>query len=765
MTVPGPTLPEAAAAAESASTPGPAKGSAADLRSRLAAGRVHEVVHELWRSGSVADEAADASGENAPAARLIWLVQALASLHLGGAARRVLAARATPDLDVPAIDAQLATLPDGRLHWDRFDRTLQENLAVLAEHQPEAAARLGDAEAVRARLRRLEVHRDAAGLVHVLRPAAAGDPAAGVWLGGFVDRRPERGFTAPSLGGSPQRLLLAGAGTGRLVDRGMATTETPGGVPPVQVHLLEPDLDAFAAWLALADRRASLQESRLFIAAGPDAIDAWVRRMGERQGLAIPDHVFCADPDTDLDPLAVARATIVRQRTESIHAAVDELARRWAGIGDADAAARIRPGATVVGFTSRYTTVLKHAMRDVARCFEALGYRFVLLEEPADGEHLFAADIARRLIAEDASLVVVFNRLRPESIPIFGRIPLLSIVLDPVDEILSREGAARVGTRDVVAGFYADRAVREFGYPARRYLPQHFFPIDPTRFHDGPLEPADAERFACDLVYVGHAKGTPEAWHEQCRRSFQPPIDPVLEAAREILAETVAAGGVFVDHGRARLIADEACRRAGIDLPDRVRSNIAAMHVHRLHDITWRRTALEWAVRWAAATGRRLHLHGEGWSRDPVFRPFDRGPVGNETEARKAYRGARLALQLLPSGFAHQRSFEALASGTLVITRESPNDFLLGDRQAFRRQYGDGENAPSIHYRVGFRSLDETAFADEAEFIACCERWLGDENARTARREQLAAVVRTRCTWDAVLPRILDGMRAAIALT
>ncbi len=757
MTVHGPTLPDAAAAAPAA--PAPARGSAADLRSRLAAGRVHEVVHELWRVGSAND--ADAAAEDGPAARLVWLVQALASLQLGGAARRVLAARATADLDVPAIDAQLATLPDGRLDWDRFDRTLQENLLVLAEHQPEAAARVGDAETVHARLRRLEVHRDAAGLVHVLRPTE--DASAGLWLGGFVDRRPERGFTAPSQGGTPQRLLIAGVGTGRLVDRGMATTETPSGVPPVQVHLLEPDLDAFAAWLALADRRGSLQESRLIISVGSDAIDGWIRRMGERQGLAIPDRVFCADPDTDLEPLAAARATIVRERTESIHTAVAELGRRWAGIDDAEAAARIRPGATVVGFTSRHTTVLKHAMRDVGRCFEALGHRFVLVEEPSEGEHLFAADIARRLVAEDASLVVVFNRLRPDSVPIFGSVPLLSIVLDPVDEILSREGAARVGPRDVLAGFYADRAVREFGYPARRYLPQHFFPIDPTRFHDGPLDEVDAGRFTSDLVYVGHDKGTPEAWHEQCRRSFQPSIDPVLDAAREILGEAVA-GGAFIHHAKAREIADEACRRAGIDLPDRVRSNVAAMHVHRLHDITWRRTALEWAVRWATRTGRRLHLHGEGWSRDPLFRPFDRGPVGNETEARKAYRGARLALQLLPSGFGHQRSFEALASGTLVITRESPNDFMLGDRHAFRQRYGDGDGAPSIHYRAGFRSLDETAFADEAEFAACCERWLGDEHARRARRDALAAVVRSRCTWDAVLPRILDGVRAAIAL-
>ncbi|MHC4810510.1 MAG: glycosyltransferase family protein [Planctomycetota bacterium] len=760
MTVPGPILPTSTPAASPAA---PAAGSPADLRSRLAAGRVHEVIHELWRASDPPVASGDAGEDGGPAARLIWLVQALASLRLGAAARRVLAARATAELDVPAIDAQLATLPDGRLDWDRFDRTLQENLVALAEHHPEVAARLGDADAVRERLRRLEPHRDAAGLVHVLRPAD--DASAGTWLGGFVDRRPERGFTAPVQGGTPERLLIAGVGTGRLVDRGMATTETASGAPPVQVHLLEPDLDAFAAWLALADRRAALVESRLIIAVGSDATDLWVRRMTDRTGLAVPDRVFCADPDTDLSPLADARATIVRRRTESIHEAVHDLARRWAAIGDADAAARIRPGATVIGFTSRYTTVLKHAMRDVARCFETLGYRFVLVEEPSEGEHLFAADIARRIAEEDAALVVVFNRLRPDSIPLFGPVPLLSIVLDPVDEILSRQGATRVGPRDVLAGFYADRAVREFGYPARRYLPQHFFPIDPTRFHDGPLDAADADRFACDLVYVGHCKGTPEAWHAQCLRSFQPSIDPVLEAAREILNETTADGRAFIDHGRARQIADEACRRAGVDLPDRVRSNVAAMHVHRLHDITWRRTALQWAARWAARTGRRLHLHGEGWSRDPEFRPFDRGPVSNETEARKAYRGARLALQLLPSGFAHQRSFEALASGTLVITRESPNDFLLGDRHAFRRQYGDGDGAPSIHYRVGFRGLDETAFADEAEFAACCERWLGDDDARTARRDQLAAVVRSRCTWDAVLPRVLDGVRAAIALT
>jgi len=228
--------------------------------------------------------------------------------------------------------------------------------------------------------------------------------------------------------------------------------------------------------------------------------------------------------------------------------------------------------------------------------------------------------------------------------------------------------------------------------------------------------------------------------------------------------EHIAAGDRFIHHRESRAIVDEACRRTGIDLHDRVRSNVASVHVHRLRDIAWRRTALQWAARWASRTGRRLHLHGHGWAEDPEFRAFARGPVDHDAEARLAYRGARLALQLLPSGLPHQRTFEALCSGSLVVARESPNDFLLGDRHAFRRAHGDGAEAPSVLYQAGFRSLDELVFADEDEFGACVDRWLADDAGRRDRQSELAAVVREQFTWNAVLPRFLEGTRAAIGL-
>ncbi len=792
------------------------------LRLRLARGEVHGFVHELWRR-ITGDPGVPAPGSPAERAGLAaGLIQALAGLRLGAAARHVLElvpeAAAVPgpepggaaDAPSPAdahaahpatppeadahaahpaappardavrrLDEQLAVLPDGRLDWARFDRTLVENHAVLAEHHPRAAERLGSLASLRARRDRLEIHRDAAGLVHVLDRGAPGEGAEGAavdpdtglaprprprWVGGFVDRRAERGFEAPRVGSAPARLLIVGAGTGRLVDRVVATTTTSAGVPPVHVHLIESDVDAMLAWLALADRRTSLADPRLLLFAGPAAVADWRARLEDRAGIPMPDHVLVADPTADAEAVARARAAVTHGRTARIEAAVASLGERWADRTDAAAAAAIRPGATVVGFTSRHTTMLKFAMRDVADAFERLGYRFVTVEEPSDGEHLFAADIADVLDREDAALVVAFNRLRPGAMPLFGAAPLLTLVLDPVDEILSREGARRVGRRDVVCGFYADRAVADHGYPPRRYLPLSFFPIATSTFHDAPLTPAEAERFDCDLVYVGHPRGTADAWHAHCTRSFPPEIAPVLDAARAMLEERTHDPRAVLHVPACRAIVNEACARTGVDLSDRMRSNVATMHVHRLHDIAWRREALGWAADWARRTGRSLHLHGDGWERDPEFAEFARGPVDRAREARLAYRGARLALQLLPTGLVHQRTFEAVASGALVVARESPHDFARGDRHRFRETHGDGATAPTMLYRAGARSIDELVFAGPEELHACLERWLEDDAAREARRAALAGIVRERFTWDAVLPRILDGTRAAIGL-
>jgi hypothetical protein len=767
---PGDRMPADGPSTSTPVTPGPAdaapapprRGTAAafaELKTRLEAGEVHRFVHELWPW--VTSRGTPASGEDVadPAMVTGALLQGLAALQLGGAARRLLEAHPPPGVDVAALDAQFARLPDGRLPWDRFERTLTENLAALADHHPAVAAALGSPAAVRERLAALEAHRDAAGLMHVLRPVPA---SAGQWVGGLCDRRAERGFTVPASGGVPVRVMILGVGTGRLVDRATSTSTTPAGAPPVHVHVIEPDLDALAAWLALADRRASLADPRLLLTAGPDALAAWTRLLTDRPGLPLPDRILVAAPDLDVEPVARARAAVVSERGASIRVALAALAERWRGVSNSEAAARLTPGATVVGFTSRYTTVLRYAMRDVADAFTALGYRFLIVEESAPGEHLAVGDIPAIIDREDAALVVTFNRHRPDSVPVFGDVPMLSLVLDPVDEILSREGGARVGPRDVLAGFYAGQATQDFGYPASRYLPLHLFPISPRTFHDAPLTPAEAERYACDLVYVGHARGTADAWHTHCLGSFPAEVHPVLDAARAQLARRPAHR--FLGHAEARELVHEACRATGLDVHERVRSNIASMHVHRLHDIAWRRTALQWAARWATRTGRRLHLHGDGWADDPQFRAFARGPVTHDHEARLAYGGARLALQLLPSGLGHQRTFEALCSGSLVIARESGNDFMLMDRHAFRRAHGDGRTASGVLHDAGFRNLDELVFADEAEFTACVERWLADDAEREARRELMAGIVGRQFTWTAILPRLLDGTRAAIGL-
>lgn len=737
------------------------QATAADtVRTNLEAGRVHAAVDAAWPRVLAAARAEPAHRDPDDAALLLPLLKGLATLRLGAAARRILdlTAQLLPgDIDPVGLAADLASIPTGRLSWDAFARTARENAAALERHRPEVLRAIGDpAEQVAD----LELHRDVTGGMHLLD--LSDEPA---WLGGLVDHRAEATFETPRENGRPIPIQILGLTTGRLLDRTWETSVPPTGDMPRPIHLLETEPRLAAAWLHLGDHRELLADPRVVMMIGPDAVEAWGREMRRRPGVATPERAIHARTGiTFTEPAAIMRQEIRDFRGAEIERGIADLTELWRAVDDVAAAARLAPGTTIAGFTSRFTTVLRFAMRDVAHAFEAMGYRFVLVEEDGPGEHLAAERILRTLVDERVDLVITFNRLRPDGLPMFGQVPVLTFVLDPVDEVLSHEGAARAGQRDVLAGFYRDRAVNELGYRDSHYRALPFFPVSTRTFHDAALSPTERERFSGDVVFIGNARGDADAWHQFCLGRFPGSFEPLFDAARAELDRRVAAG-TFIDQPEARRIVDAAAGHAGLEVPDRIAGHVASMYVHRMFDIRWRLDALTWVAAWADESGRRLNLFGDGWDRLPAFSRFARGPVDHDTEARLAYRGSPIALQLIPSGLVHQRTFEAIACGTLVVARETPQDFDWGTREAFRAAHGDGAEFGGFLCARGFRDLDRIVFDGPEDTARVLDTWTHDVEARAARVERERAIVARSITWSAVLPNLLEDARRAIAGT
>jgi hypothetical protein len=197
-----------------------------------------------------------------------------------------------------------------------------------------------------------------------------------------------------------------------------------------------------------------------------------------------------------------------------------------------------------------------------------------------------------------------------------------------------------------------------------------------------------------------------------------------------------------------------------VAIPAPQREPLANYYAYRLYDIGFRRQTLTWAARWATATGRTFRVYGRGWERDPLLAPFAHGPVLHGEPLRRAYRAARLVLQPLPAGFLHQRSFEGLASGSLVVSRYAPPTFGGLTIGAFRN-LAPGERPRNFAATV-FPDLERVVFTDEAGFSSTCERLLADEEARERLRTSWREIVLREFTYEALVPRILDWVQAVL---
>lgn len=74
------------------------------------------------------------------------------------------------------------------------------------------------------------------------------------------------------------------------------------------------------------------------------------------------------------------------------------------------------------------------------------------------------------------------------------------------------------------------------------------------------------------------------------------------------------------------------------------------------------------------ATGRKVHLYGNGWDGYEDLKPHWKGIVKQGDELRQAYAGARFVAQVNLDTNTHQRVFEAMGSGSVPLIRSLPSD-------------------------------------------------------------------------------------------
>jgi hypothetical protein len=496
----------------------------------------------------------------------------------------------------------------------------------------------------------------------------------------FVDHRRHAAALTLDEATEGSSFLLLGVPSPPLLARLWSLRSASGYVPPLDV--IEPDAGALDIWLhLLAADGPLLDDPRLGVFAGPEALEQYAAHRAACHWRSEPTHTLTnhrpgrSPPVVDPAFLARVRGEVDARRGLLLSeqgqrcAANDAPAR----IADHLAGRPLDPPLRVLALTTRFSTVIRHAMRDLAGAFRRHGCTCEIRTEPTDADR--EIDTWTALAGETYDLVVVINHLRSElGDRIDERLPYACWIQDQMVQLWTPQAGASVGPRDLVIGRDPWSMTRLYGYPAERFLPAVNL-TDARTYDAAPVPADDRARFACDVSFVSHGSATVEAIIDDLRREKGTAFAAYLrDIADRMRARLERSGWVpFFDGLRCMDEAERASAHVSLS-PNQRRHHVYPV-VASLLDRMIRHQALEWAAAWATDRGRTLRIYGRGWERHPTLAAWAQGEIANGHDLRCLYQASAVSLQINGYGSHHQRLLDGLAAGGFVLSRFVPLDF------------------------------------------------------------------------------------------
>ena len=691
-------------------------------------------------------------------------LRTLLELGWGGPARELLQLR--PELGQvrrrhPELEAALVDAPNGRVPWTQREEIFRGNVAVLLRHRPHLRELV---ESLPQTLTGVHLYRTLEGHYQISRrrPGQLRE-----WLGSLTDEGDGTALELPPRG-QLGATAVVGVRTGAVLERVYQDSHHLLLTYSHPLYIIEPDPIRFGAWLHCADHSLLLDDERVYFFIGGEGGGRLTELLAENPGLRIPDVSI------DQSGLGVGEATTrvrvvvesaTRHRETELARCTAELEQRYRARDAAYWAEHFRPpclpsdrqAGKILGITSRFTTVLQYSTRDALGALEEMGYEPHVMIETADHFQYSELEVCRRILELDPVMVLLLDHLRYESPHLPKNLPVLTWIQDPLGNLLCRRAGESIGPFDFVCGYYQERCVSEFGYPADQFEDTNV-PVSARIFHDAEPDGESMARYACDICFVSNASDPVERFYRAEIKNYPPGYRPLLELiyrrAMEIL-DLDDHQGIGV---AAQNLVRSAVAETGLTLDGAQTTHVSSHFAYRLLDWGRRQQALEWVAAWARRTGRVFRIYGRGWEKHPTLAEFAAGVIEHGEPLRCATRASRLALQLL--GFRHQRALETLASGTLPLTRYCPVDFAGLPLETYVSQREAGLHPEGV--ATVFPRLERVVFRTPEEFEVLAERYLADEAQRHEVLSDLRQIVLRDYTYAAVMRKVIGAFHASL---
>lgn len=447
----------------------------------------------------------------------------------------------------------------------------------------------------------------------------------------------------------------------------------PGHRPPI--YLLCSTIERLRAVMHLRQWESLLADPRFFLFVGPDAARQFQAALRENPRLPLPQIPVPVDPrilpsGTNFENLLapvksgfghdLAQAKLELQR---IYGQVDrqELIRRFSS-----------GGLRIIALTSRYTTFLKHSMRDWLSAMRKLGHDTRLLIEDADHELLNNLTHARACVEFRPDLILLIDHYRQEFSGLPTQIPAVMWIQDLLPHLFTRQAGAAQSADDYCLGYARMRCVSEAGYPECRFLPA-IVGVNEQRFAPRSLSADERSQFDCDVCYVGHcSRSAEEIVREQAGQMSSPEGAALVWDIFERLRAIYLHGGMVGDPLHIEQLIRQSMVGLKLSMSDQDLNGMTDLFSHRVNSAMYRHQALQWLLE----LDLNIHLHGNGWEEHPTLARYARGVADNQKHLSAIYQAAKINLQITPHGLVHQRLFEGLCSGGFFLLRHRPGDVL-----------------------------------------------------------------------------------------
>lgn len=634
---------------------------------------------------------------------LLAMIKALVRAGLAGIAARLLRASggllaAEPQLT--ALANQLESMPSGEVSPQILSARRTANLLALEQRCPLIAATIKQC-----RYENIRIFCSAKGNLHASRDDAHGKLE---FVFPFVDQifhASAAKLEPPAVGGA---FLLMGVPSAPLWKRLCSLRADNGFVPPIDV--IEPDPAIFHAWLGLIETSDGLSEERVSFFIGGDALQEYRQFLLDHPTRQMATHTitsirprwqppkFDAAIHDHITRVRQERHADLKKRLDLVYAGKDVVYWRHR----LSEAGRKAQAVRVVGLTSRFSTVMQHAMRDLASAFRRHGCALDVIKQSAD--HIGSVDVVGELHRLKPEMIIVINHARFEladSIP--ANVPYVCWIQDYMQPLWSRNAGASIAEFDLVLGHSPAVMTSVYGYPADRFIATNNL-TSTDIFSADPVPESDKREFLCDLSYIGHGWESPEQLVDEAAGQ-NPRFGAYMNDALRLARRRLEHVGHLTTQDLVAIILQAEQQSEHPPLTPELRRSLVVPFVQRIIDRVLRHQTLHWAAEWAIARGKRFRIFGNGWERHPTLRQFACGPVEHGYPLRCAYQASTISLQVNGYGSLHQRLLDGLASGCCMVTRFNPADFVRNPHLTIQRHI-------KAHHIDDLRGLMRHAEAD-----------------------------------------------------